>query len=409
MLAKKRLFLIIALLYIFYTIFPLFADTFRIPVWLPSMATFFIMLILYPQAFFNKTFYWFLVYALVLFIYLMLGRRLTIGIGSSAENKKIIIEYAFILPALSIFSILNYLDDGDLTQKLAKWSIGMLFVSFILVVPLMQRYGSIRAALIEENAEDISVPGLPSYSLMHAYTLFLPMFCYGTKVFKDIKKWLMLMGLFVMCFVVYDTFVTTSLLVMIGVLLFTILYSEKNKGLSWIVFFILLIIIFVLYRFGFFVSFIDWIMPAFEGTAVEFKLNDFKQSMQIGQLTGAHIVGRQNLHYISWNSFFINPFFGNSIAGGHSVLIDRFGGMGVVTGIPFLMIFISSIQQLTKIYHTKMAKIFYWVGVIISFVYLYEKGLWGKENWLVYLVLMPMGILFFEQKSLEYKSKNNEQ
>ena len=396
--AKERIFLIIALLYILYTIFPLFADMFQIPVWLPSIAAFIVMLILYPKAFFNKTFFWFLVYALVLVIYLLLGRRLTIGIGTVADKKKIIIEFAYILPTISMFCILYYLKDELLIRKLVRWSIVMLFVSFIIAIPLMLRYSSIRAALGEEQAGEIIAIGLPGYSLMHAYSLFLPVLCYGTKGFNGVKKLWLLIGLSLLVFVIYDTFVTTSLLITIAILLFTALYSEKNRSVFWIVTAILLIVFFVLYKRGVFITLIDRIMPAFEGTAVEFKLNDFKDSMLQGRLTGSSITGRQTLHDISWTSFFHNPIFGTSMVGGHSSLMDRFGGMGVVAGLPFLMIFVSFIQQMIKLYHTRMARAYFWVGIAAGFVYLYQKGMWGCESWLVYMVLMPFGILTIEKQ-----------
>ena len=402
---KKRIFLITALFYVFYLVFPLFADTFNIPVWLPSMAVVAVMVALYPKAFANKTIYWFLVYALVLVLYLLFGRPLTIGIGTVADSKKIFIEFAYVLPSVGIFCILYYLKDEVLSRQLVLWSIGILFVSFIVSVPLMQRYGSLRDALNEEQAEGLSVPGLPGYSLMHAYTLFLPVMCYGAKVFEGRKKLWSVIGLLALCFVVYDTFVTTSLIVMIVVLLFTLLYSERHKAWFWITSATLVVVIYILYKDGFFISLIDRIMPAFEGTAVEFKLNDFKSSMIKGHITGGSITGRQNYHGISWSSFFSDPVFGTSVVGGHSTLLDRFGGMGMIAGLPFVMIFVSFIQQTIKQYKTKMAKAFFWVGIIAGFIYLYTKGNWGAEAWLVYLVLMPMGIQFFERNTLVRRIK----
>lgn len=396
---KKKVFLITALLYILYTIFPLFADTFHIPVWLPSMAAVGIMVFLYPKAFANNTFYWFVIYAVILALYVAFHRPLTIGIGSVADQKKILIEFAYIFPTLSIFNILLLLKDEKLTQKLVMWSVFILLVSFVVAVPLMLQYNSIREALAEFG-EGIYVPGLPGYSLMHAYTLFLPVFCYGVKAFSGRQKWFSLAGLLVLCFVVYDTFVTTSLIIMVFILIVFLLYSEKSRDLFWILFLLILIIFYVLYKMGFFISLIDWIMPTFEDTPVESKLRDFKESMLQGQLTGGTITGRQNLHAISWNSFFQNPFFGTSKVGGHSSIIDRLGGMGMVAGVPFLMIIVSFIRRMRRLYSTRLAKAYFWVGIIAGFVYLYMKGLWGCESWLMYMVLMPMGILSTERKNL---------
>ena len=84
---KKKIFLITALMYILYIIFPLFADSFRIPIWLPSMVTVAIMVCLYPKAFANNIFYWFVVYAVILALYVAFHRPLTIGIGTVVDNE----------------------------------------------------------------------------------------------------------------------------------------------------------------------------------------------------------------------------------------------------------------------------------------------------------------------------------
>ena len=128
-------------------------------------------------------------------------------------------------------------------------------------------------------------------------------------------------------------------------------------------------------------------------------LLDFKDSMLQGQVTGGTITSRQNLHAISWHSFFQNPFFGTSAVGGHSSFIDRLGGMGFIAGLPFVMIFVSFIKRMVKLYETKMAKAFFWIGTISAFLFLYQKGNWGAEAWLIYMVLMPMGISVFEQSN----------
>lgn len=394
---KKKTFLITVLFYIVYLIFPLFADKFHIPVWLPSIMVVVILYYLYPKAFVNNTFYWFVLYAAILGIYVLVGKNLTVGIGKVADNKKILIEFAYILPPISIFCILNHLNDKELVQKIANWSLLILFVSFIVTAPLLVRFQSLRDAL-NEQGEDLIIPGLPSYSLMHAYVLFVPIMCYLVKVLEGRKKGIALAGLLVLCFVIYSTFVTTSLFIAVTILLVTLLYSDKNNTLLWVSLILVSLLFYILYELGFFISVIDWIMPAFENTAVEPKLLDFKASMIQGELTGGSITKRQDLHAISWHSFFQNPIFGTSIVGGHSSLIDRFGGMGILAGIPFLMIFVSFFRQAARFYQTRMARTFFWIGIIVGFVFLYVKGNWGCENWLVYMVLMPMSILSYENK-----------
>ena len=98
---------------------------------------------------------------------------------------------------------------------------------------------------------------------------------------------------------------------------------------------------------------------------------------------------------------------GASNVGNHSSLLDRFGGMGFIAGFPFVMIFVSFIKRMVKMYETKTAKVFFWIGTICAFIFLFQKGNWGCEAWLMYMVLMPMGIKVFEHNTLNVKINVN--
>ena len=409
MINNKRIFVVVTLLYIIYTVFPLFADIFSIPVWLPSIATVLVIVLLFPSAFKNRLFYWFLVYAAVLTVNLLMGRDLTIGIGTVDDEKKIFIEFAYILPAIAIFCVLYYLKDDQVNRRIAVWSIVILYLSFIVAVPLMLRYNSLREALSIEGREMIHIAGLPGYSLMHSYTFFLPVMCYATKTMKGWKKILSIIGIIVLSFVIYDTFVTTSLIVGIAIIFVSLIYKGGDTTVFWFTGGFLLLVIYTLYLFGLFISLIDWMMPAFEDTPVESKLLDFRASMVENTLTGGTIEGRLDLHRKSWDSFMQNPLLGMgaSNVGNHSSLLDRFGGMGFIAGFPFVMIFVSFIKRMVKMYETKTAKVFFWIGTICAFIFLYQKGNWGGEAWLIYMSLMPMGIKTFENKVLSDESRSS--
>jgi len=394
---KKRFFLITALLYILYTIFPLFADIISIPVWLPSMTSVGVFAILYPRAFANRTFYWFLAYAVVLGICVLIGKPLTIGIGTIADRRKIIIEFAFILPTISIISILSYLNDIKLTRALIKWFVIILFASFIVAYPLMVQYNSLRHAFFDEDLA-FNIKGLPSYSLMHSYLFIIPLLCYAYK--STIKhKWLFLMAIIASSFVIIRTDVGTCIILMVLLYMISLGYQENRSAYYWLLLTMALLILYFLYQI-FFVELIDILLPYFEDTSFAKKLVSMQISSEEAQLSG-NFETRNNLHLISFESFLANPLFGNSKVGGHSVLIDRLGGMGLVTFIPYIMIYISQIRQMRKLYQTKMARDYYFFGVLAGFVFLYEKGLWGCECWLMYMVVMPMGIWVLEKRKLK--------
>ena len=134
---KKKIFLVVSLLYILYTVVPIIPDVTGIAVWLVNLSTFIILVALYPRAFANTVMYWFLVYAAILAVYVVVGKPLAIGIGTVRDSKKIIIEYAFMLPSLSIFSILYYLKESKLFKIIAGGGGLFLVISFVYLTPMI--------------------------------------------------------------------------------------------------------------------------------------------------------------------------------------------------------------------------------------------------------------------------------
>lgn len=387
---RKSIFLYTALFYTLYLIFPLFGDMARLPVWLPSMLSVAVMFALYPKAFSNNMMTWFWIYVGVLGFYVIIGKPLTIGIGSVADNKKIFIEFAYILPAIGVFSIFDYLKDFELAKKYFIWSNIILYASFVVAVPLMLHYSSLRAALVEQD-ETMSVVGLPSYSLMHAYTLLVPVACFAVKMSTGIKKMLSFFALIILCYVIYSTFVTTSLVITIAVIVFAFSYNCHRSSYYTTVC-ILALVIWVLYEAGFFLWVVDAIYPFFDGTAVQPKLDDFRESMIHGELQGGTITTRQNSHEISLNAFFSSPIWGSSSVGGHSSLLDRLGGLGLLGGIPFVMIFVSFYKMGCRWFASYALHTFFILSLFVGIVFLYQKGNWGSESWLMMMVMMPLSL-----------------
>ena len=402
---RTTIFLVTSVLYIIYTVFPLFSDVLSIPTWLPSLGSVFVFLLVYPKAFQNKMFLWFAVYAIVLIFFVMFHKPLTIGIGTVQDSRKIFIEFAYILPTISIVSILLYLNDRALTKRLIIISLAILIASFVVALPLLRQYASIRDALSEQG-EELIVPGLPGYSLMHAYTLLVGGIMYLIKVTKMPKKLYAIAYLAVLCFMIYQTFVTTSLVVMVFILFFTFFSGSKTSPATLIGIMILsLVALLVFAVLGEYI--IDAILPFFENSPVESKLIAIRQSLMNNTASsGGFMSTRTGLHLISWNSFFTNPLWGTSVVGGHSSLIDRFGGMGILGGVPYVMIFVSSIRKLLSYTQTRTARYYMIVGFMAGLIFLYEKGNWGCESWLFYLVLMPFTILAFESPD-SIKARNN--
>ena len=76
---KEKIFLVVSLFYIIYTIFPLFADLTGIPVYIPALFVVLVLGILFPNVFKTEPFKWFFVYILSLALYSLVGKPIHIN------------------------------------------------------------------------------------------------------------------------------------------------------------------------------------------------------------------------------------------------------------------------------------------------------------------------------------------
>jgi hypothetical protein len=147
---------------------------------------------------------------------------------------------------------------------------------------------------------------------------------------------------------------------------------------------------------GFFIQILDLLVETFEGTAAESKMVDFRTIFISGNITdSSNITGRSNLHGISLKAFADNIFVGSYPVGGHSNLLDRLGGLGLLGFIPYFMILTSQMKMSLSFMNEKEEKMYYYLGLFASFTLLALKGLFGQEGWLFMMVLLPGFIVSF--------------
>ena len=398
---KNKIFFIVVLLYIIYTTFPLFAYTFHIPVWLPGIVVLLTSLLLYPSFILkNNTFFWFFLYGIVSFLFMFFGRKIKLDIGPSSNYFQLLIEYAFFLPNILIAIVLINLNDMRFFSILYKYIIACLFLSFIIILPQMQQSNlRLMAVALEEgrNAETLSYLG---YTLLHAYIIVLPAVLFGCKINKTLSKWLYYVFLLLLLYMIIKSNITTTILISIGVLILALGFGKnKNSTKYYLYLFIVVMAFLFLYLLGGLIQILDWVAPYFEDTAVEEKIYDMRQSLLLSEISGGSLVGRQNYHSISWNSFLSNILLGGGKFGGHSCLLDRLACMGLVGFIPYIMIYVSIIKQWKQYFVNKSAHFYYYLGIGAVDVLLYSKGLFGQEGNLFFMVLLPIMIISIENNN----------
>ena len=399
MLLKKKVFLIVSLLYILYMVVPVVQSLAGVELWMVNLATFILLFALYPAAFVNRVALWFGIYALILAIYVLLGKPLTIGIGAVADTKKIFIEYGFFLPTFSIFSILLYLKELRLFRTVGIGGSVLVVISFLYLVPVLLADGNaMREAISMQQEYGMSIPGVPGYTLMHAYIIALPAVLYSTKQTKGVWTFVLWLVLLLLLFVILHTYITTSLLIAVMIIVVAVLYDPRSIVKSIIVCLITLMFGYVLHLSGFFIQVFDAMLDFFADTAVEPKIEGFKYIYLYGDVenSSGHLTGRMDYHDMSWLAFSENFLVGGtSPVGGHSSVLDRLGGMGLLATVPFLMIFITQARMILQILITAEEKLYYVLGLFAAATLLYQKGLFGQEGWLITMILMPGLILAF--------------
>lgn len=398
--SKKNIFFLISLFYVLYVTFPLFSYLILLPEWLINLSTFFLIFILFPKAFANKAILWFTIYAFILAFFVLGGKPLTVGIGTVEDTKKLFIEYAFLLPSLSIFSTLYYLNDLELYKKISIVGILSVVFSYLIIIPQIFANNTIlRDAYLLYVNDAIKTLGIPNYLLMHAYVLLVPPILYGIKIFTGRSKWMLLSLLATVVFVILNTYVTTSLIITITIIAFVLIYKVQKKTRNIILLFFTLFTILFLHISGAFIQMFDFLIDFFEGTAVQPKIEGFKLIYLFGDIenSGGHITGRIIRHDMSWDAFYENILIGGrSPVGGHSNLLDRLGGMGLVAFIPFIMMIISHIKIILRVIKNSEQRLFYYLGLGAAFMILYQKGLFGQEGWLFLMVLLPGLLITFK-------------
>lgn len=400
---REKFFLFVTFFYILFNTFPLFGDVTHIPVQYVCVITVLLLIFLYPQTIVSKPTKWFFIFIIILCVNGLLGRHIHInGLSNYVLPliQRIMIEIAWILPALLIMNILHKLNDVRIYKIIGYGSVIILTISFLYILPMIMNYANIlREAMREDNMSFAKPMGLPDYTLMHSYTLMIPGLCLYTKFNNNKKKyWWTIFLIALFFYVITQTAVSTSIVLSVLIILFSIFYNDKNKLLTFYAFLLLIVFTYIAFKTGALLSFVDWLMPFFKDTAVSFKLQDLHDSILSGQLQGESFEGRANLHQISRDSFFRNPIFGGGIAGGHSQVLDLLGTVGLTGFIPFLMVICTSAQKYIQNVPSGISRVYMYLCFAIACIYLYHKGIFGAAGWLFMCVIAPCLIVAVSKK-----------
>lgn len=404
---KKKTFLAISIFYIVYLFVPLLGNYTPINSTSASIITAGSLFLMYFSLIKNKIFIWYASYLIILAFFVLIGHTITIGLGSMSDSRKLLIETGFTLPTIMIFLILRKYNELKLYRIIAFTALAANIISFLYCVPLIAINSNILRAYIAAEMEDMSKIGIPTYAALHSYVIFIPALLYSIRV-SVAKEKLLYIGCFLLyLYIIYNASITTNLIITLIILIFFLLYKNNIRN-AILTTFIFSLFIFGLHLSGAIESIFDYAIEFTEGTYSNSKIQGFKE-MYMG--TSDDVVQtRGRLHTISFMSFVQSPIWGrnsvrkdvmdaffvteeNSVIGYHSSLLDRFGGMGLLGGLPFVMIFWLIYKDWKKRMPRGDCQYFYMFGVIAAFILLFEKAVFGQEGWFSLCVYLPCMIL----------------
>lgn len=408
---KEKRLLYILFFYISYLIFPLFADITRIPNYIPAIAVVLYVYIFHNDCLSSKALKSFYYYIIALLLLGMVGHRVYIN-GLSFDTPflwAITIETAWMLPSLLIMNVIVRLNNFRIYKYLGVGTLLLLIISFLYILPMLMSSVAYLRSSSSFGDESSRPMGVPGYALMHAYTLVLVPLAWIVKSSKGSKQLIFILATLLFFYIVVQTAVSTSLVIAIFIFVFVLLMNPNNISISIVGWTIVGVSFIVLYYMGFFLDVVDALMPFFEDTPVEAKLVDLHNSMVAGHITGDNLTVRMDVQNRSMHHFFENPLFGsNDLPGAHSKIWDVLGTMGLLAGVPFLLVIWNSMKQWSNVAENKITRIYVVFSLFIGCIYLYTKGIFSGEGWLFMIVIVPCIIIWYSQQSIMVKKGRNQ-
>lgn len=347
----------------------------------------------------------FISYAVVLLLYFLLDHFVPFSYGQGFMS--FVIEVAFVLPSLLVSVILLDLKDNKMYKLVFNTTTVVMMITLVLVAIVNVITPGIlrRAALtLSSNGSEFSTYarlGIPNYSAMHSFPLFLPLLLYRIKHMVS-SKWV---KLFYICMIllllnaVSGFAITTMIFYAFIALILGVLINGQLDARSIAILMIFGLASIIMFNESNLILMFDGLESYFDGTEVANKVSDIRNLILNGDASGGTLSVRHNHHKESIMVFCDNPLFGGGEVGGHSIVLDQMARLGLFGFIPyFLMIFWTFKSWYAKL--TKDSTWFYliaWIGIVTQ---LAVKGLFGSSSWLYMFVIIPSFLLYKPDKNL---------
>lgn len=362
-------------------------------------------IILTPSFFSQKWFAYFVIYFFVIYL------NFVSGDAYFNKSKRIIEEFvALYIPAAMLFYYNKTLD--------FRWSRTVLFVAIIVLVWTTistaiidsQSPGIVRYAhsMMQQGLEDVSAfsgfyrMGMSNYILPHAVPVLIPAFAIVLRD-KDLKfkqKLLPIGILASLMMLLYFGGATGPMLIGIAVLIVSFFIKPgSTKGFWGALILVSVIVLPLLLNDELMLSLLEWLddLMGNEGF-FHYKVITFQDTIVYGSATG-DVEQRQGLYAKGIAGFFENILIGsNGDIGGHSVILNRLGSLGLIGFIPYVAVLVVLSKKAIKMLPANY-RVYFYLGSFAAFMMLLSKGIASWELYFFWFVVLPFAIIYFSNST----------
>jgi hypothetical protein len=362
----------------------------------------------YPSILWSKALLYFSCYIMTMLTYVTFGKTIAFGYGNGDINR-ILIEGAFILPALLIGRVIEFKNSYKLNRAIFVATLFSIASCLIIISPIMTQTDLLREAALaigngNVNGMRYKMMGIPDYNSMHIYPLFFSILVVSLKYHKSIVGSYFIYLIIIMLLIIFTLSATITTMILYLFLSIFLVVFMRNPGLyRYMIFSVLMFIFILIYQLDVHIVILNYLVDLFADTAVESKIKDLQTYLLYGT-ESKNLTGRGSLHMISIDSLLSNPLIGGDVVGGHSNLLDRLASLGILGFTPHIILIYTQYYAFRK-KMTKEFRFYYniaWLGALIVLIF---KGLFGAVGWLFIFAIIPTTLLYV-QSSL--KHRNNE-
>lgn len=352
-----------------------------------------ITLVLYPSLFTNRSVVALSVYAVMIFVYHLMGNAFFDTINTVVT----------VIPVmLSGLLIAEYAFKYDKTYKFSKIIIITVLLSNVIMcvlsIPQILAYPNIIRTSSREDATfalTTLLYWIIQYSTIHGLPmLFAPLVAFCRKTFRKNKALsLILLSIILLLFyVVFKSNAATALLMSAMMIVVGFFFNndrfDKNTISRLAIIGVLGLILMQPVVIGPILDSVQSVMDP--SGASYYRIDDIKNSIVYGDSDG-DLDTRQDLYASSFNLFIESPLWGTSkpeLVSRHTWIMDRLALFGLLFIVPLVLVFVYHFKaSYSRMIH---AKVIYTCGFVCLLLMLSLKNEFGQGTWLYGFAYLPL-------------------